>query len=168
MRHIKNNSCSFLNVSWSYPTKFDKLIFKRLCSVLCQTVDSESNLRYFWSFSLIDNALSFLLKTCLWIKKNLAPSIMAPEVNQKSLVNWFLVDFGDSESNLKLVLRYSAVESASLFFFFKLVLELERVTSKWFSYSELTSRLFWVTLCLIVLIGFLLKLVLKLERVNSK
>ena len=59
----------------------------------------ESNLRHFWSFSLFGSVFWFLIQTCLrnrWgiSKLIFAPSLMAPEIIQQSLVNCCLADFG--------------------------------------------------------------------------
>ena len=40
----------FHKVSFSHSKRFDKLIFRRFCSALCQPVHPESSLRYFQSF----------------------------------------------------------------------------------------------------------------------
>ena len=58
----------------------------------------------FWRFSLFDNALCFLLKSCLWVRaSNLKliffPSLMPFSISRGNLVKWSLAYFGASSAN---------------------------------------------------------------------
>ena len=135
-----NNFCSVLRVSWRQPTKFDKLIFNRFWSLLCQPMRPQSSIRHPRSFSLFHSPPLFFLKTRLQFRKCKLKIIFTPSlgsllVREPNLVILCLTDF----------VAYSANQCTH------------------YQIKDIRA----VFLCLTVLLGFSLKLVFELERVTG-
>ena len=73
-----NNFCSFVRVSSSQPTKFGKSILTRFWGMLFQPVHPGSNISHFCSFSVLNSALWFYIKSRRGLRRSILKKSCLP------------------------------------------------------------------------------------------